>query len=595
MGRISRLEVVLMAVVLLVAGCGPTTPSPSPVSSAVASPPASAVPNPSAIPSTSPAPSGSGAVVGATARTVSDRLRVRSLPGVSADSIKYEPVLPVGTDLVVINGPVTASGYVWYDVAPVSFALSGGADHGWVAIGDHDGTPWVTITAPPIAGLDVATSAVARAAANPKDTKTGADSITAFGLDLYRRMLKDPALDLGKKNVVFSPTSIALALAMARAGANGDTAAQMDAVLHANGWDDLGSGLNALDLSLASRNGTYTDEEGATRSLALRITNASFGQSGWLIEPAYLDAIASQLGSGLRLVDYAADPEAARQSINAWVSRQTAARIPELLLRPDVTTQTRLYLVNAVYLKAEWERWFDLEGTKPAAFTRLDGSKVSVPMMHRTGSAGVGADPIPYVHGSDWRAVELRYRGPNESRPLAMTLIVPDEMTSFEAAVTPKKLGQITAALAAERARFVGPQTCPAPSEPGNCYPYDLNLSMPRFGIETRADLRDVLSAAGMRSAFDPVNADFSGIHVPSSADDRIRIATVIHQANIDVDEKGTEAAAATAVGMDTGGGPGPLKVINFRLDRPFLFVLHDVDTGAVLFMGRVVDPSIAR
>jgi serpin B len=118
---------------------------------------------------------------------------------------------------------------------------------------------------------------------------------------------------------------------------------------------------------------------------------------------------------------------------------------------------------------------------------------------------------------------------------------------------------------------------------------------MPKFGIETRAGLKDLLVALGMPTAFDPAAADLTGMHVPVDPTDRPFISSVIHQANIDVDEKGTEAAAATAVGVDVGGGPSPLKEITFRLNRPFLFLLRDVDTGAILFMGRVVDPSIAR
>jgi serpin B len=118
---------------------------------------------------------------------------------------------------------------------------------------------------------------------------------------------------------------------------------------------------------------------------------------------------------------------------------------------------------------------------------------------------------------------------------------------------------------------------------------------MPRFAIETRVALKDVLGAIGVPLAFDPSRADLTGIHVPAPGEGRPYISAVIHQANIDVDEKGTEAAAATAVGVDTGGGPSPLDEITLRLDRPFLFVLRDVQTGAVLFMGRVVDPSLKR
>ncbi len=147
-------------------------------------------------------------------------------------------------------------------------------------------------------------------------------------------MLADPKLGLAGKNIVMSPTSIAIALAMARAGARGDTASEMDAALHVSGWDELGPGLNALDQELTTRDATWKDEEGKTHQLALRMADASFAQRGWAIEQAYLDAIASAFGAGVQQVDYMADHEAARKVINGWVSRQTTGRIPELLA-PD--------------------------------------------------------------------------------------------------------------------------------------------------------------------------------------------------------------------------------------------------------------------
>ena len=130
----------------------------------------------------------------------------------------------------------------------------------------------------------------------------------------------------------------------------------------------------------------------------------------------------------------------------------------------------------------------------------------------------------------------------------------------------------------------------PADQQDAGCYAYDLTLSMPRFGIETRANLNQILIALGMPLAF-ATAADFSGIHTPGP----LYIGTAIHQANIDVDEKGTEASAATAVGMDTGGGPSAVKQISLHLDHPFLFFVRDLDTGTVLFMGRVMDPSAAK
>ena len=373
---------------------------------------------------------------------------------------------------------------------------------------------------------------------------------------------------------------------MARAGARGETAAEIDDVLHVSSSDELLGGLNALDQALGSRDATWQDSDGK-RQLALRIANASFGQNGWTIEQAFLDALASTFGSGLHLVDYESDPEGARRAINGWVDQRTAGRIPELLAPPDVTEATRLYLVNAMYLKAEWERWFDEDRTEKAPFARLDGSKVDVDTMTR--SAGAHDPVIPYTRGSGWQAVDLRYKAPPGSPPLAMTLVLPENLPAFESKLDGELLSRIVTKLDAERKAFAEPE-CPPEFDAG-CYPYDLRLHLPRFSIDSRAELSKLLAAAGMPRAFDST-ADFTGIHVPASGEEPLRISAVVHQANIDVDEHGTEAAAATAVGMDTGGGPSALDNITIRFDRPFLFLVRDVETGTILFMGRVVDPS---
>ena len=173
-----------------------------------------------------------------------------------------------------------------------------------------------------------------------------------------------------------------------------------------------------------------------------------------------------------------------------------------------------------------------------------------------------------------------------------MTLIVPDDIEAFEASLSGDRLATITAAIANQWGVAGGDVSCgPGIEDSCGCHGYDVALAMPRFGIDTRAGLKAVLSGLGMVDAFDVDAADFDGI---TSEDPSLHVGFVIHQANVDVNEVGTEAAAATAVGMDTGGctGSEPSKVIELRLDRPFLFAIRDVETGAVLFLGRVVDPS---
>lgn len=388
-----------------------------------------------------------------------------------------------------------------------------------------------------------------RAQTTAADAVDAAAAINAFGLDLYR----DAAAAGPTDNLVLSPASIALALGMARAGARGETAAQMDAVLHDAASDTNAAWLNALDRALSDRNGTFTDANGDDREVQLRIANAPFAQDDMTLEDAYLEALATRFGAGLRLVDYIDATEDARQAINGWVAEQTEDRIPELLVPGVLTADTRLTLVNAIYLKAAWQTPFFEEATSPGPFTLLDGTTLEVPMM-RLGES------LPYAEGDGWRAVELPYIGGE----LAMTVIVPDDLATFEAGLDADAFATITTGLAERQ----------------------VALSLPRFSAESKLSLADALRALGMPLAFDPDLADFSGMTV----EQRLFIAEVIHQANIDVDEKGTEAAAATAVAMEAGSAP--MEPIVLAVDRPFLFALRDTTTGAVVFLGRIADPS---
>ena len=410
-------------------------------------------------------------------------------------------------------------------------------------------TPAPTSSAPASA-IELARSDLARIAADPASAIAAADAMNAFGLELYGRVAAKPG------NLVLSPASIAIALSMTRAGARGTTADEMDAVLHDLGSDELADAANALDAALAARTGTFKDATGKDRPVALRITNALFSQRDMTLEAAFLDAMAGRYGAGVWTVDYASDPEAARLAINAWVAEQTEDRIEEILKEGDVTLETRLALANAIYLKAAWLTPFDEEATAPGAFTLADGTSVQVPLMRLYA-------PLAYSAGAGWRAVELPYVG----NGLAMTLIVPDDLAAFESTFDVAAYAGIIGSL--DRTGVV--------------------LTMPGFDTESRLSLEDYLPALGMPTPFDPLTADFSGM--TTEAD--LYIQKVIHQANITVDEAGTEAAAATVVLMgDTSADASPIEL---RVDHPFLFVLRDVPTGAVVFMGRVADPSETR
>jgi serpin B len=294
---------------------------------------------------------------------------------------------------------------------------------------------------------------------------------------------------------------------------------------------------------------------GEVREVTLRIANAPFAQRGMPLEDAYLEALAARYGAALRLVDYVADTEGARRLINGWVADETEQRIPELLVPGVLTPESRLTLVNAIYLKAPWLEPFAVEATAPGTFTRADGTTAEVPFM-------AASALMRHAAGSGWQAVEIPYIGGS----LAMTVIVPADLAAFEASLTADELAAITGALAETQ----------------------VDLALPKFSIETKAELGAILAALGMPTAFADA-ADFGGI----TTAERLAIAEVIHQANIDVDEKGTEAAAATAVVMRATGMPA--EPVTVRVDRPFVFALRDVPTGAILFLGRVGDPSITR
>jgi serpin B len=395
-------------------------------------------------------------------------------------------------------------------------------------------------------GITLAEAHVPRLAASDADAKSAGSAVNAFGLALYAKARS------GNGNIVISPASIAVALSMARAGARGTTATEMDAVLRDLGTDAHAGWIASLDQALSARTGTFSDPGRDPQQVTLRIVNAPFVQRGMTLAPAYLDALSARFGAGVRLVDYVKASEAARMAINAWVADQTEQRIKELLAKGTIDGQTRLALVNAIYLKAPWLHQFEIEATASAPFQRPDGSAVQVPMM-RTG------EKLPYAAGTGWRAVELPYAGGQ----LAMDVILPDDLPTFEATFDAAKLDDITGVLA-ERL---------------------VTLGLPRFSAESSLSLGDTLAAMGMPTAFTD-RADFSGI----TTDEALAISAVIHQANIDVDENGTTAAAATVVAIAASGMP--LDQVTLTIDRPFLFALRDLDTGAVLFLGRIADPS---
>jgi serpin B len=349
------------------------------------------------------------------------------------------------------------------------------------------------------------------------------------------------------QNVAVSPASISQAVSMAFAGARGATATQIAAALDFTlPPARLGAALHAVDTSLAGVNGP-----GAT----LNVANAMYGQSGLRFRQAFLRAIARDYGAGLRTADFARAAAAARAEINAWVSAQTKGKIPQLMGPGAVDELTRLVLVNAVYLHAKWLDPFSHGDTFPAPFHAPAGT-VKVSTMHQTGVFG-------YVQGSGYQALELPYQGGR----LAFDILLPSA----------GGYGSLISRLAGEG---------PLPLLAGLRHT-QVALALPKFRLTTHVELAGALSSLGMPLAFDPGRADLSGI---AGAPGYLYIHAVVHEAYLSVDEDGTEAAAATGVGITGTAEPLPPKT-KLIVDRPFVFVLRDTKTGAVLFEGTVAHP----
>ena len=373
----------------------------------------------------------------------------------------------------------------------------------------------------------------------------------AFAFDLYG------ALSESGGNLFFSPHSISTALAMAYAGARDETESQMaDTLRFELSQDRLHPAFNALDLSLSAR----LDDDGDFR---LNITNSVWGQEGYGFLPDFLDTLALNYGDEVRTVDFRRDPEGARVRINDWVAKETEERIKDLIPSGAIDELTRLVLANAIYFRAAWLLPFDESDTADRPFHLLDGSERDVPMMRQQ-------EDLRYASGGGFQAVELPYKGVGVS----MTILLPDsgKFREFEDSLSGVSLQDIAEDL---ESRFV-------------------HLSMPRFEMESSFSLPDTLKTMGMPDAFDGTAADFSGIDgrvCQTGGDTCLLITDVLHKAFVSVDEAGTEAAAATAVIIGLTGlreEPEPVELV---IDRPFIFLIRDHTTGAILFLGRVLEP----
>jgi serpin B len=366
-----------------------------------------------------------------------------------------------------------------------------------------------------------------------------------FAMDLYGK------LRASKGNVFFSPYSISTALAMTYGGARGETAAQMAHTLQF----DLPSNELHQAFGQLEENLNAVQKAGHVQ---LSVANSLWPQKGFDFLPDYLALCKKFYGTSIQSVDFAGDTEAARKQINDWVEDKTRKKIVELLKPGMIGGSTRLVLANAIYFKGDWANQFEARHTKDQPFHISPETDITAPLMQQTSDFG-------YAEFPDLQVLEVPYAG-NE---LSMVVLLPrqvDGMGDLETNLTAENLSKWTG--------FLGSQK--------------VQVFFPKFTVTSEFSLADTLSEMGMPDAFIFKTADFSGIDGQKD----LYISRVIHKAYVKVDEKGTEAAAATAVTMELGMVARPTQIPVFRADHPFLFLIRDNQTGSILFLGRMTDPT---
>ena len=391
--------------------------------------------------------------------------------------------------------------------------------------------------------------------ARPQGPATFAGQNNQFACAMFAQLQRQP------DNVFFSPFGIRMALGMTQAGARGATAVQMRQALFVPTADET---LHVLLAEFQKR----LDAAGG-RNCELVVANSLFVQDGAPLLPVFLGMITRHYGGGMNLVDFQGAAETARDAINRWVEQATRERIRDLIPAGGVGERTRLVLVNAIYFKGMWMLPFPRSATQEQPFHVLGGGSVQVPLMHQQ-------ERVRYFEGPGYQAVDLHYVGGD----LSMLVLLPDEpegLAGLEQSLSAGLLHECDLRMAVR----------------------EVELFLPRFEIHWgTVDLRGPLGALGMKLAFEPDEADFYGINgLRPPHEGALYVSAVFHQAFVEVNEEGTEAAAATAVEIFTmamrPSQPSPVPV--FRADHPFVFAIRDRKSGAVLFLGRVLDPARGR
>jgi len=375
------------------------------------------------------------------------------------------------------------------------------------------------------------------------DVKAVIEGNTLFALDLYGRLRKEDG------NLFLSPYSISTALAMTYAGGRGETEKQMVKVLHFT--------LEQKQLHPAFAELQNTLNEGGKKgAYELSVANALWGQKGYPFLKDFLAMIKNSYGGGLNEVDFIKATESARTTINTWIEKKTNNKIKELIAPGVLNDLTRLVLTNAIYFKGKWAAQFEKKNTKEAPFILADGKKVNIPMMYQKSD-------FKYIEKEDLQILELPYRGDD----LSMLLLLPrkmDGLPALESQLTKDSLQGWLTSMQGKR---------------------EVVVYLPKFTMTKEFMLADVLRSMGMTDAFSLPPADFSGM----TGKKDLFISAVIHKAFVDVNEEGTEAAAATAVVMRVSSA----QMTVFRADHPFLFLIRDNHSGSILFIGRVADPTL--
>jgi serpin B len=352
-----------------------------------------------------------------------------------------------------------------------------------------------------------------------------------------------------KGNLFFSPSSISTALAMTYAGSRGETASEMAKTLHFTLPPERLHPAYAAFLK-------DLNAEGRKRAYQLSVANALWGQMGYNFLPDFLRLTEANYGAGLQQVDFAGATESARQTINSWVEKQTQDNIKELIKPGLLEPLTRLVLTNAIYFKGNWDSRFKKDLTAEGPFQVAPGTTVQAPLMHQT-------HEFNYLDSDSFQILELTYVG----KELSMVVLLPRQVDGLAA---------LEKDLSAERLR----------GWIGRMKPQRVVVALPKFKSTSEFALKAELAALGLKQAFIPGRADFSGMN---GGKEPLSIAEIIHKAYVDVSEEGTEAAAATAA-IGRGGGAPVVPV--FEADHPFLFLIRSIRNGSVLFLGRVTDPT---